>query len=189
MAFQMDLKLLTAIILIYRENSSHIDLDKIKMDDFFIINGLTLHRKKYKNTTLFNRLKRGQLSGLDKSLVVAHKKLTLVKRCVEDETLITREKISSNLIKLDAIEDSRIYIRGKYHLWFFSNFFSNIRSAAQQINSEIHQANVDHGLNLTNINLGIEINESNIFDILPMKINTHEDVIEFLMHNKISLNA
>jgi hypothetical protein len=87
--------------------------------------------------------------------------------------------------ELKKTSDCKKYIRGKYQLWFFIKCISNINSMSAKINAELQTKNKSLSLEQkrNTINTSVTINESNIFDILPMKLSTNNDVNVFLIHN------
>ncbi|MFH6963614.1 DUF4435 domain-containing protein [Flavobacterium plurextorum] len=188
--FEFQMIYLTSIILIYRRNNEYMDLDKLKMDDFFIIKDLNLYKKKYLRQDIFNQMMLSNAKPFEKSLLKKTKIIDDLARTEADLTKINFKVIRNNISELLKYSDSRFFIRGKFQLWFFIKCFSNVSSMAPTINTQI-QNNVKTASSTQklSINTSIVINESNIFDILPMKIYKHNDVNLFLLHNIQQING
>jgi len=85
---------------------------------------------------------------------------------------------------LKKIPDSKYFIRGKYQLWFFIKSVKCIHSMSHKINDDIKKLNQDSiDSAIKKMNVSINVDESNIFDLLPMKIDRHNDVNIFLIQN------
>ncbi|PRZ23441.1 DUF4435 domain-containing protein [Flavobacterium granuli] len=189
--FEEHLIVLTSIILIFRKNNDHMVLENLKMDDFFIIKELNLYAFKYRRPDICIKTRQSHLPNFEKSLLKELKKIEFIKKTEADLTKIKYKMILQNIVELRKLEDSKNYIRGKFHLWFFSKCHSNIHSMATQINERIGTINMSLPENekYLKVNTSILLNESNIFDILPMKIKFHNDVHQFLIHNKQQING
>ncbi len=188
--FEEYLLYLTAIILIYRKKEIHMELNELKMDDFFVIKKLELTLMKYRQEKKFIEIKRSKLcSNYEKEIIKNIKTAELLKKTNADLTHISYKTIIENIRKLKLIKEGRCYIRGKYHLWFFLKCVNNIVSIKDVINSKIDEINKINGNEIKKINLAIVLNESNVFDILPMKIDMHNDINIFLIQNKQLINA
>lgn len=181
--FEKLMKYLTAIILIFRIKENHLKLEYLKPSDFFFIKKMKPHLIKYRTESIYNQIVKSDVDSIVKKAVKKNKNKEAFIEAEADVSLITFKEIRQNIKKLDIIEDSRVYIRGKYHLWFLIEFLKDLNTNAQKINTKIKQLNEETGEKYTDINQSIQINESNIFDILPMKIDKHNDVNIFLINN------
>lgn len=189
--FEEQLIVLTSVILIFRKNNEHMVLENLKMDDFFHIPELDFYDFKYRRPDICVKSKQSDIPGFKKSLLKDQKKIDPIKKTEADITKIKYKNILLNIAELRELSDSKNYIRGKFHLWFFSKCQANIHSMATKINSQINTLNMSlpEGDKHLKINTTILLNESNIFDILPMKIKSHNDVNLFLIHNKQQING
>lgn len=189
--FEEQLIVLTSIILIFRKSNEHMVLENLKMDDFFHIQELNFYDFKYRRPDICIKNKRSNLPGFKKNLLKDQKKIDHIKKTEADITKIKYKNILLNIADLRKLNDSKNYIRGKFHLWFFSKCHANIHSMASKINKQISTINMSlpEDEKHLKINTTISLNESNIFDILPMKIKGHNDVNLFLIHNKQQING
>jgi hypothetical protein len=189
--FKNHMILLTSIILIFRKNNEHLVLDKLKMDDFFKFKGLEIHPIKYRNAEVLLNLRRSEIEPFAKSLVKEHKIIQTFKKTEADISKIKYHIIRDNIKKIKEIEDGRCFIRGKFHLWFFIESVNNVHRLSDRINTDIKRINdqLTENEKKPNINTSISINHDNIFDILPMKIEPHNDVLLFLDYNKQQING
>jgi hypothetical protein len=189
--FEEHLIVLTSIILIFRKNNDHMVLENLKMDDFFAIKELNLYDIKYRRPDVCIKTRQSNLPNFEKSLLKELKKMEYIKKTGADVTKIKYKMILQNIGELRELEDSKNYIRGKFHLWFFAKCHTNIHSMANQINARISAINMNlpESEKHLKINTSISLNESNIFDILPMKIKFHDDVHQFIIYNKQQING
>ncbi|NHN24556.1 DUF4435 domain-containing protein [Flavobacterium jejuense] len=189
--FENYLMYLTSIILIFRKNNEHMQLNSLKMDDFFILKSVDIFKLKYRNSEVLKRIKKSSIPAKDKAIYKDSKTLESIKKTGADISKINYKTILKNINLLKEYNDSKHFIRGKYQLWFFSKCVNNISSISSNINSRIQELNkkLPEDKKITNINTSIIINESNIFAILPMKIDKHNDVNIFLIHNKQKING
>jgi hypothetical protein len=183
--FQCEMRLITAAILVFRKKNLHLELDNIKMDDLFKVVNFQFKCFAYKAPKVYQNITRSNRPASEKSLIIDQKKINLFAKAGADISEIKYRQIRANINLLKTVTDSRIFIRGKYQLWFFIRFYNNVRAMSSTINSQIQAGNslLNPEDRNTNINLSIDINESNIFDILPMKISRFNDINIFLIHN------
>ena len=189
--FENHMVYLTAIILIYRRNNEHMDLSNLKMDDFFMLKELDIFKLKYRNSVILNVIKKSSITPFEKGLVKGYKTIDCIKKTGADISKINSKIIIKNIQELKCYKDSRYYIRGKYQLWFFIKCLKNVNSMSTKINADIQKNNLirsEHD-KIINMNTSINIDENNIFDILPMKIEKHNDVNVFLINNLHQING
>jgi hypothetical protein len=188
--FENHMVYLTSIILIYRRNNEHMDLSNLKMDDFFTFKELDIFKLKYRNSTILHSIRLSCISPFEKGLLKGYKTIDCIKKTGADISKINSKIIIKNIKELKCYNDSRFFIRGKYQLWFFIKCISNVNSMSSKINADIQRDNVilPENEKIINMNTSININENNIFDILPMKIDKHNDVNVFLINNLQQLN-
>ena len=76
-------------------------------------------------------------------------------------------------------------------MWFFIESVNNVHRLSDRINADIKRINdqLTENEKKPNINTSISVNHDNIFDILPMKIEPHNDVLLFLDYNKQQING
>lgn len=188
--FQKHIIFITAIILEFRKNNKHFDLDQLKMDDFFKMKKLEISKLKYRRENVYLNIKRSNCSSDEKAVIKKTKDIEQIKSCIiNDQHLIQYRKILENVRIMNKLSDGKYYIRGKYHLWFFIKSLKDVLNMSDKINDEITKSNHNNSSEFKKINCQINLDEGNIFDILPMKIDTHHDVNLFLIQNIQRING
>ena len=173
-----------SLILIYRKESEHMELDKIKPSDFFYLNNLKIIKKKLLSDQRYNQIIRDTaVSHLEKqSIRKGNKKDNILSKCVDDTTIYSFPKLMANRRQLQTINSSKIYIRGKYEFWFLFEIIKNINEEIKKINSRTRSSTIANNRKIY-YKLKTEINPNNIFDLLPPKIKKPIDIKNFLTNN------
>lgn len=186
--FNNNIKPIISLILIYRKESKHMDLDKINLSNFFYCLDLDFHKKKclsvedYKlivqnpNSTNIERVKIRCETTLDHILT----------KCVEDSGVYNFTKLVENRKMLETCVSEKSYIRGKYEFWFLFEMLKNIEQKTRRINDKIRTMNllVDKEIDKKPLyKKKMDINGNNIFDIFSSKIQIPTDIKAFLELN------
>lgn len=184
--FKENMVALTSLILVYREISAPLNLDKINLSDFFYSYECKVHPKIYLTQKKFKRIMRSEIGRREKSGYTSRKKLqTVLEKTDASEELAKYKKVIKYLRKIQEIDNAKIFLRGKYELWFLIQIIENLKYTIGQINQEISRRNKkrhdSQKLSIMDSKPGIQ--EKNIFDVLPPKIQTPEDIKEFLISN------
>jgi hypothetical protein len=186
--FKENLKSIISLILIYRKESKHIDLDKVKLSNYFYLLGLDFYKKKYLCIQDFNQIMRNPSSTkTDRVKVKNIKTLThIISECVEDPSVYNYIKLFQNRKVLEGCVSQKKYIRGKYEFWFLFEMLTNIEQEIKKMNEKIRSKNVLIANECDKKPLykkRTDINANNIFDIFPPRIKIPNDIKSFLEQN------
>jgi hypothetical protein len=92
--------------------------------------------------------------------------------------------------QLKRIEEPKIFVRGKYELWFFFSFCrQTITQVVPKINQKIKERNKATGERTSKCNVHIDLKEQNILQIVAPRVKMPEDVALFLKCNLEKLTA
>ncbi|MDO6676905.1 DUF4435 domain-containing protein [Tenacibaculum sp. 1_MG-2023] len=186
--FIKNIKSIISLILIYRKESKHMDLDKIKLSNFFYLHNLDFFKRKVLSVEDYNIIMRDPNStNFDRVKVRKEKTLNnILSECVEDTSVYDYAKLIENRKTLETCISEKIYIRGKYEFWFLFEMLTSIEQTTKRINETIRSKNVLIEKECDKISLykkRTDINANNIFDIFPSKIKMPEDIKTFLELN------
>lgn len=177
-----------SLILIYRKADEHMDLNKINLSDYFYFDNFKFKRKRVLSESECNRIKQDQNTTPAERIKITHINTlnSIIEKCVEKPELYNFFKLIEIRRELSAIKEKKKYIRGKYELWLLFEIIKEIGYESKKINNKIRAFNdkVENERDKKQIiKKRIELNSNNIFDILPGKIDTPTDILEFLSTN------
>jgi hypothetical protein len=187
-SFIEKMRTLTSFILIDREKSKRADLDEFKMSYFIHFEAMEYMEKKLISNFSYHKIIRDSKSTpLQKNLLrnMSIKEI-LAKKCNADEEIFTFNEIMAKKRVIAAIGNHKIFVRGKYDLWFFLEIIKSTDKAIKRIYDS-------GGRKVTDKEplpkKKIDISDKNIFDLLCSKVLHPVDVKTFLMNNYNSLNG
>ena len=177
-----------SLILIYRKESEHMDLEKIKLSNFFYLEEFILYRKKYLSVDEYDKIARNpQTKAIERNCIRKEKTLQhILDKCVKKKQVYNYAKLAQNRRQLETIESKKSFIRGKYEFWFLFEVFKNIDAQINKINQKSRTLNgtiTDEVKRNTIYSKRMEINPKNVFDFLPAKIDSPSDINAFLKLN------
>ncbi|SDG59694.1 Protein of unknown function [Pedobacter terrae] len=181
---------ITPFILIYRETQAHLVLKDLKLPSFVSFFDLELVYKRYAEKYDHQRITKAASST--KREKASLRELTLLsslnKQCEADISHFKFSKLMSFKKKLKAINDPKIYIRGKFELWFLLQYLDNIEKALYKQFAKPNKEAL-FGNKVSYPKRKTVLNESNIFDILANKLTMPQDISDFLNNNYNKVNV
>jgi hypothetical protein len=182
------LKIITSWILIYRHDSSNCELDEIKFGDIFVQDKDDFAYIRKVSSTSYDKIM------ADETISNQYKKRyrrESLKEVLESKTKADPKKFSfvkflGYYRKVDAITRQKIYLRGKYELWFLLKVFLGKFGSEMKKYNEIagnHNRIPENREKREKITSIIPVNEATIFKIIPPRMAIPEDVNLFLRRN------
>ena len=181
---------ITPFIMIYRELEKHLILDELKLHHFLKFFGLEAVSVKFVELHEYRRITRSiHFTNKDKaSLRKITIKSHLKKHCEADLSLIDLKNLIRNKNKIKAISEPKTYIRGKFEVWFFLEFFKNIELVLEKHFDSGSKA-IYFENKISYPKRRTELNDTNLIDLVANKIEIPQDVKEFLLLNFNLLNG
>jgi hypothetical protein len=166
--FQLKMKSLSAWVVYCRANKLKVNLSDIDIDKIFMIDS---------GFNLIRRVSKPYSSPFQ--YVCASTKTQFY--CLTD--------IKRIMAQLATINPPKMYIRGKYEMWFFYAFCENtIRTTIPLINKEVKAFNKKADKKATKSKVTISIKPENILQIAAPRVRIPVDLLEFLRTNYYRLN-
>jgi hypothetical protein len=179
--FHVQIKSITRFILIFRRLKKELDLDKIIMPDFIVLNRMNYMEKKLVTENTYRQITRDPtVPHLQKSLVrSASIKEILVAKCKADAELINFTNILFSHKMLYDVKEPKIYVRGKYELWFFTELINTVENAVDQIYIE---QRIDE-TTYPKPSKKIAVTNANAFHLIASKLSYPPELDSFLNVN------
>ena len=180
--------LIIAWILVYRSKDQNADLDKISVEHFLKHHSFEIFVKRYMRDDLFDQIKRrDDISPVIKGIRTSKLKAILEEKAEADPQYFDRRLALNFARRLVEIEQCKQWIRGKYELWFLTEFFfKSLKVFFREYNSKVAEINkrksIGENVEATYSSF-VDITVANVFFILPPKINPPADIILFLKRN------
>lgn len=113
-----------------------------------------------------------------------HEKLFEYVCSVTKTSYFDYSEIKKNYSKLKATPDYKLFLRGKYELWFFYAFCKNtVDVIIPKLNEEIKKHNKINTLKLTKCKVTISIKPENILQIAAPRVRVPKEISNFLNNN------
>ncbi|RYY41651.1 MAG: DUF4435 domain-containing protein [Chitinophagaceae bacterium] len=192
--FSDRMRLITSWILVYRKLEEHLVLDNFPLNKIFRVVSKDFEIIKFKQPRILNLIRKDPgIDGQLKSILTDIKLKLLMETDTEaDPGKFNYKSALAFSRKVGVIGDTRSYIRGKFHLWFFLEFCQKtLKKLISDHNAVITEYNQkpENSIKVPKINPLFELTAENVFHILPPKLEVPEDLALFLNHNYSQRNG